>query len=45
MNYSFSEPIDSYGFVVYNIGKIDSSKTYTVKAPGENIEMSVVFLD
>ncbi len=44
-NYNFTEPIKTYGFVVYYLGKLDSSKTYSVQAPGENIEMSIVVID
>ena len=44
-NYYFHEAIQPYGFVVYYLGKLDSSKAYTVKAPGANIEISKVIID
>lgn len=49
--YTFDQIIQSYGFVVYYLGTIDSSKTYSVAnikkqtVNNENLTMSVVVID
>ena len=49
--YTFNQTIQNTGFVVYYLGQIDSSKTYSVSnikkqtVNNENLTMSVVVID